>query len=104
MCACLYVLNTSIFAHSVTLENNVCLQKVGSNFRNLRQLLSWSTDGSELHSILTGSGIKDIRAKKKRKCVQEPVLYWYYWLMDMSLSKLCEIVKHREAWHAAVQG
>ena len=22
--------------------------------------------------------------------------------MDMSLSKLCEMVKHREAWHAAV--
>ena len=24
--------------------------------------------------------------------------------MDMSLSKLCEIVKVREAWHAAVHG
>lgn len=73
VCACLYVGNTSIFAHSVTLGNNVCLQRVGSNFRNLRQL-SWSTDGSEPHSILTGSGIKDIRAKKETKCVQEPVL------------------------------
>ena len=25
-------------------------------------------------------------------------------LMDMNLNKLCEIVKDREAWHAAVQG
>ena len=25
-------------------------------------------------------------------------------LMDMSLSKLQEMVKHREAWHAAVHG
>ena len=25
-------------------------------------------------------------------------------LMDMDLSKLCEIVKEREIWHAAVHG
>ena len=25
-------------------------------------------------------------------------------LVDISLSKLCEIVKDREAWHAAVHG
>ena len=25
-------------------------------------------------------------------------------LMDMNLNKLCEIVKDREAWHAAVHG
>ena len=35
---------------------------------------------------------------------------WMRWFdattdsMDMSLSKLQEIVKHREAWHAAVHG
>ena len=29
---------------------------------------------------------------------------WHHKLMDMSLSKLQEMVKDRESWHAAVHG
>ena len=29
---------------------------------------------------------------------------WHHGLMDMSLSKLQELVMDREAWHAAVHG
>ena len=46
---------------------------------------------------------KDWRQKEKR-AVEDEMVGWHHWLMDMNLSKLQEIVKAREAWHAAVHG
>ena len=35
---------------------------------------------------------------------EDEVVGWHHRLNDMSLSKLQEMVKGREAWHAAVHG
>ena len=63
----------------------------------------WPPDAK---SRLTGKDPDTGKDERQKKGLPEDeVVGWRHGLsMDMSLSKLREIVKDREAWHAAVRG
>ena len=66
-------------------------------------LFHWPPD---MKSQLTG---KDTDAAKdweqeEKGVTEDEMVGWHYWSTDMSLSKLRQIMKDREAWRTAVHG
>ena len=60
--------------------------------------LMWRTDSLE-KTLMLGK----IEGRRRRGR-QDEMVGWHHWLNGMSLSKLQELLKDREAWRAAVYG
>ena len=45
-----------------------------------------------------------IEGRRRRGMAEDETVGWHHDSMDMSLSKFQEMVKDRDAWHAAVHG
>ena len=62
--------------------------------------LMWRANSSE-KTLMLGK----IEGRRRRGMTEDEMIGWHYWLnFDMIFTKLWEIVKNREAWHAAVHG
>ena len=56
------------------------------------------------HLMWRADSLEKTLMQEEKGATEDEMVGWHHWLNDMSLSKLQEIVKDREAWNTAVRG
>ena len=68
---------------------------------NLKLLAPWKKSYDKPRQHIKKQRLCDWRQEEKGM-TEDEMVGWHYWLMDMSFSKLQELVMDQEAWHTAV--
>ena len=84
-------------------KGNQSLIFIGRTLAEVEASILWPTDAKSQPIRKDPDAGKDWRQEEKGTTEDETV-GWHHWFNDTSLSKLQEMIKDREVWHAAVHG
>ena len=96
-------LESPLESKPVVLKRNQPWILLGRTDAEAEAPILWPPDANSWLTVKEPDASKDWRQKEKR-VTEDEMVGWHHWFNGMNLGKLWELVRDREAWHAAVHG